>query len=118
MLLRLLPIVDDFERGLSTLPADLAGLTWVDGIALIYRKLTLLLEAEGVSPIEAEGQAFDPTAHQAVTHEPSDSVPEGHVICQVQRGYRLGDRVLRPALVRVSSGPKPTLDAEAAPPDD
>ena len=118
VLLRLLPIVDDFERGLSTLPADLAGLTWVDGIALIYRKLTLLLEAEGVSPIEAEGQAFDPTAHQAVTHEPSDSVPEGHVICQVQRGYRLGDRVLRPALVRVSSGPKPTPDAEAAPPDD
>jgi molecular chaperone GrpE len=113
VLLRLLPIVDDFERALSTLPAELAGQPWVDGIALMYRKLQHLLEAEGVSPIEAEGQAFDPAAHQAVTHEPSDDVPEGHVIGQVQRGYRLGDRVLRPAVVRVSSGPSPAADAEA-----
>jgi len=114
VLIRLLPIVDDFERALATLPANVAGLTWVEGIVLIYRKLQLLLEAEGVSPMDDAGRPFDPSAHQAVTHEPSDTVPEGHVIDQVQKGYRQRDRVLRPAFVRVSSGPQPAPDAEAA----
>jgi len=118
VLVRLLPILDDFERALSTLPANLAGLTWVEGIGLVYRKLQLVLEGEGVSAIPAVGQPFDPTAHEAVTHEPSDSVPEGHVIGEVQKGFRLGERVLRPALVRVSSGPAPQPQPAAAPAGD
>ncbi len=107
LLARLLPIVDDFERAFATLPDNLSGLTWIGGVLLIQRKLQLLLEQEGVTPIEAEGQPFDPALHQAVTHEPSDSVPEGHIIGELQRGYRLGDQVLRPTMVRVSSGPPP-----------
>jgi len=105
VLTRLLPIVDDLERAFSTLPHNLAGLTWIGGILLIQRKLGLILEQEGVVPIEAVGQAFDPFTHEAVTHEPSDTVPEGHVISEVQKGYKMGDRVLRPSLVRVSCGP-------------
>jgi molecular chaperone GrpE len=105
VLTRLLPIVDDLERAFSTLPHNLAGLTWIGGILLIQRRLELLLEQEGVVPIEAVGQAFDPFAHEAVTHEPSETVPEGHVISEVQKGYKMGDRILRPTLARVSSGP-------------
>jgi len=116
VLSRLLPIVDDLERAFNTLPHNLSGLTWIGGILLIQRKLGLLLEQEGVVPIEAVGQAFDPFAHEAVTHEPSDTVPEGHVISEVQKGYKMGDRVLRPTLVRVSCGPltQATAGSEAA----
>lgn len=116
ILIRLLPIVDDFERALATLPANLSGLTWVEGVVLIYHKLRLLLEAEGVKPIEATGRPFDPVSHQAVTHEPSDDVPEGQVIGEVQKGYLQGDRVLRPALVRVSAGPAASPAADDIPP--
>jgi molecular chaperone GrpE len=111
VLSRLLPIVDDFERALSTVPAELAGLPWVEGVSLIYRKLQLLLEAEGVTPMDATGQPFDPSAHEAVTHEPSETVPAGYVIGQVQKGYRQRDRVLRPAFVRVSAGPQAVPEA-------
>ena len=116
VLTRLLPIVDDLERAFNTLPHNLAGLTWIGGILLIERKLELLLEQEGAVPIEAVGQAFDPFTHEAVTHEPSDTVPEGHVISELQKGYKMGDRVLRPTLVRVSCGPlpQPTAVSEAA----
>lgn len=104
---RLLPVVDDFERAFDTLPDDLSGLTWVDGMFLIQRKLQMLLEQSAVKPIEAVGCEFDPFAHQAVTHEPSESVPEGHVVGEMQRGYMMAERVLRPSMVRVSSGPLP-----------
>jgi molecular chaperone GrpE len=114
LLVRLLPIVDDFERAFETLPEDLspadpapASLNWLEGMQLVWRKLQLLLEQEGVVPIEAVGEAFDPFLHQAVTHEPSAEVPEGHIIAEMQRGYMVGDRVLRPSAVRVSSGPVP-----------
>jgi molecular chaperone GrpE len=109
----LLPVVDDFQRALETLPDGLADLTWIEGIKLIERKLELLLDQEGVEPIAAEGQPFDPFLHEAVTHEPSTTVPEGHVIGVMQKGYKLGDRVLRPSVVRVSSGPPPELELEA-----
>ena len=112
---RLLPIVDDLERAFSTLPHNLSGLTWIGGILLIQRKLELLLEQEGVVPIEAVGQPFDPFAHEAVTHEPSDTVAEGLVISELQKGYKMGDRVLRPAMVRVSSGPASQPQAESKP---
>ncbi|MFC2029137.1 nucleotide exchange factor GrpE [Chloroflexota bacterium] len=104
ILIRLLPIVDDFERAAETLPEDLTGSTWIEGVMLVQRKLCQLLEQAGVTPIDAVGQEFDPFAHEAATHEPSEVVPEGRVIDEMQGGYRLGDRVLRPSMVRVSSG--------------
>ena len=107
VLARLLPIADDFERAFETLPENLSSLTWIEGIALIHRKLQFLLEQAGVVPVQAVGQEFDPFLHEAVTHEPSSEVPAGHVIAELQKGYRMGDRVLRPSMVRVSSGPLP-----------
>ncbi len=113
VLRHILPIVDDFERAFDTLPGNLSGLTWIEGILLIRRKLDMLLEQSGVTPIHAVGEEFDPFAHQAVTHEPSDTVPPGHVIAELQKGYMISERVLRPSMVRVSSGPP--VEAEAEP---
>lgn len=113
VLVRLLPVVDDFERAFETLPADLASLTWVEGVELIRRKLRMLLEQDGVAPIEVVGREFDPFLHQAVTHEPSDGVPAGQIIDELQTGYRMGERVLRPSVVRVSAGPaEPEVEIE------
>jgi molecular chaperone GrpE len=105
VLARLLPIADDFERARETLPENPSPSSWAEGVLLIQRKLQALLDQDGVVPIAAEGAEFDPFLHQAITHEPSDTVPEGHVIGVTQKGYRMGDRVLRPSMVRVSSGP-------------
>jgi len=115
VLKHVLPIVDDFERALETLPGNLSGLTWIEGVLLIRRKLDMLLEQSGVAPIDAVGEEFDPFLHQAVTHEPSDTVPPGHVIAELQRGYKISERVLRPSMVRVSSGPPPDSEAEPEP---
>lgn len=111
LITKLLPIFDDFERAFQTLPSNLLSLTWIDGVALIYRRLQAILEAEGLTLIETEGQSFDPLLHEAVTYEESEEHDEGQIIGEVQRGYKLGDRVLRPALVRVAKG-KPVLEAE------
>lgn len=99
---RLLPVIDDFERAFQTLPLDLMSMTWLEGIALIQRKLQVLLEQEGVTVIEIEGQFFDPTLHQAVTYEESEEHEGGQIIGEVQKGYKIGDKVLRPSLVRVA----------------
>lgn len=112
LLVRLLPIVDDFERAFEVLPDNPTSATWVDGVRLIEQKLQGLLKQEGVAPIEAAGKEFDPFLHQALTHEPSEEVPEGQVIAEVQRGYQVGDRVLRPSVVRVSAGPPPEPEPE------
>jgi molecular chaperone GrpE len=101
-IIRLLPVMDDFERAFRTLPLELMGMTWLEGIALVQRKLQILLEQEGVTVIETEGQMFDPTLHQAVTHEESEEHKEGQIIGEVQKGYKMGDKVLRPSLVRVA----------------
>ena len=101
-IVKLLPVMDDFERAFQTLPLDLMGMTWLEGIALIQRKLQVLLEQEGVAVIESEGQMFDPTLHQAVTHEESEEHEEGQIMGEVQKGYKMGDKVLRPSLVRVA----------------
>ena len=111
LITRLLPIFDDFERAFQTLPSNLLSLTWIDGVALIYRRLQAILDGEGLTPMETEGQSFDPLVHEAVTYEESAEHQEGQIIGEVQRGYKLGDRVLRPALVRVAKG-KPVLEAE------
>jgi molecular chaperone GrpE len=105
LLRKLLPVVDDFERALETLPANLSQLTWCEGVLLIRHKLGSILESEGVKPIEADGQAFDPRYHEAVTYEEAPGYAEGQIIGEVQRGYVLGERVLRPALVRVARAP-------------
>jgi len=96
---RFLPIMDDLERALQARPADLP---WAAGIDLIYRKLQSILDSEGVKRIEAEGQAFDPNFHEAISQEQCDELPSGHVVAVVQNGYMLGEKVLRPAMVRVS----------------
>jgi molecular chaperone GrpE len=101
LIARLLPVLDDFDRAFQTLPQDLRDLTWVDGVMLISRKMRAMLESEGLKPIEAMGKPFDPNYHEAVIHEESDQ-PEGLVIGELQKGYMLGDRVLRPTMVKVS----------------
>jgi len=101
LIINILPVLDDLERALASLDIRLAGLTWFDGIRLIYRKLLLVLENAGVSQIEAEGQTFDPRFHEAMMHGEG---PEGKVVAEVQRGYKLHDRVLRPAMVVVGRG--------------
>ncbi|MEO7666649.1 MAG: nucleotide exchange factor GrpE [Dehalococcoidia bacterium] len=101
LIINLLPIVDDFERAFKSLDISLSGMTWFDGIQLIYRKLLVLLENAGVRPIQSEGQEFDPKLHEAVAHVAGD---EGKVVSEVQRGYMLHDRVLRPAMVAVGNG--------------
>ncbi len=105
LLRRLLPVVDDFERAFATLPSNLSQLTWCEGILLVKHKLDAILESEGVKPIEAEGKEFDPRYHEAVTYEQVSGYEEGQIIGQVQRGYTLGERVLRPAMVRVAKSP-------------
>jgi molecular chaperone GrpE len=96
---KVLPALDDLERALQNRPADDA---WASGIELIARKLQNMLDGEGLKRIEAKGMAFDPNFHEAISHEPSDEVESGHVIDIVQNGYMLGERVIRPALVRVA----------------
>ena len=98
LIINVLPILDDLERALGSLDVRLAGLTWFEGIALIHRKILILLENAGVSIIQAEGQQFDPREHEAVMHAEGE---EGKVLAEVQRGYKLYDRVLRPAMVVV-----------------
>jgi molecular chaperone GrpE len=112
LLRKLLPVVDDFERAMATLPASLGQLTWCEGVLLIQHKLGAVLESEGVKPIETEGQAFDPRYHEAVTYEEVSDHEEGQIIGVVQRGYTLGERVLRPALVRVAKAPVPQAEED------
>lgn len=104
LLSKLLVVVDDFDRAIANMPAELARLAWVEGIAAIDRKLDLLMLSEGLTPIEAVGRQFDPHEHEAVLREDRPDVPEGTVVAELQRGYRLRDRVLRPAMVAVAEG--------------
>jgi molecular chaperone GrpE len=94
-----LPILDDLERALQNRPI---GDAWTEGIDLIRRKVQSMLESEGVKRIDAEGAAFDPNFHEAISTEPVDGVESGCVVGIVQNGYMLGDRVIRPAQVRVA----------------
>ena len=96
---KILPALDDLERALQNRPADNA---WASGIELIARKLQNVLDSEGIKRIEAEGVEFDPNFHEAISHEPADGVKSGFVIGVVQNGYMLGERVIRPAMVRVA----------------
>ncbi len=96
---KVLPVLDDLERALQNRSAEDA---WANGIELVVRKFQSILESEGVKTIEALGAEFDPNFHEAISHEPADGAESGSVIGVVQNGYMLGDRVIRPALVRVA----------------
>ena len=102
---KLLSVLDDFDRALENVPPDTDD-AWVDGVRLVERKLRNVLESEGVTQIEATGLPFDPNFHEAVVHEETADHPDNPVIDELQRGYLLHDRVLRPALVRVANNPK------------
>lgn len=99
---RYLTVLDDLERAMKTRPTEGPATSWADGIELVQRKLQNILEAEGVQRIPAETEEFNPNRHEAITHEDSPDHTSGQIIEVVQQGYMLGDRVLRPALVRVA----------------
>lgn len=98
LILNLLQVLDDFERAFNSISSHLAGLTWIQGITLIYRKLQGILESQGLQEIRAAGQPFDHTFHEVVAHGEGE---EGVVLEEVQKGYMLHDRVIRPTLVVV-----------------
>ena len=102
VLKRFLDVVDDLDRALKNKPKNEEGANWAGGIELIYRKLLTSLENEGVQVIQAEGQTFDPSLHEAISQEDHPDLESGQVIATVQQGYTLGERVLRPARVRVA----------------
>ena len=103
----LLPILDDFERAWMALPNELRHLTWLDGVLQINSKLFAVLQRHGVTPIEAVGKDFNPIEHEAVMREDDgDPAEQTAIVAELQRGYRLHERVLRPSLVKVGK-PKP-----------
>jgi molecular chaperone GrpE len=97
-----LGVLDDLRRALKDRPAIPEAEPWMAGIELIHQKLLSILDANGVEPVSGEGMPFDPNLHEAVTYEESGDHQSGHVIEVLQEGYRLGDRILRPARVRVA----------------
>ena len=101
LILNMLPVLDDLERALGNVPDELAESPWIDGIRHIYRKLQAVLDAQGVSVIEAEGKDFDPNFHEAVMSVEGE---EGKVIEETQKGYKLRNRVIRPTKVKVGEG--------------
>ncbi|MCH8160654.1 MAG: nucleotide exchange factor GrpE [Chloroflexi bacterium] len=112
LIINLLPLMDDIERALKNVDPKLSGLTWIDGIWMIYRKFEAVLQNAGVTEIEADAQQFDPTVHEAISEVDGE---EGKVLSVVQKGYKLGDRVIRPAMVVVGKGggeQKESIDGE------
>jgi molecular chaperone GrpE len=101
---KVLSLADDFDRAIEARPASIADDPWFEGIAAIDRKLRSLLESEGVTSIDASpGRPFDPREHEAIANVPGTDRPDGEIVNEVRRGYRLRDRVIRPALVAVAS---------------
>lgn len=106
LLSRLLPIVEDFKRAFESTPTALNGDPWLEGIRLVERKVKSVLEAESVTPIELKpGDAFDPGRHEAVLYQEVKGFSEGEVVAEIETGYLIGDRILRPSLVVVAKGP-------------
>jgi molecular chaperone GrpE len=105
---KVLNLADDFDRAIEARPESIAADPWFEGVSAIDRKLRQLLECEGVTVIDgARGTRFDPRDHEAIANVPGTGRPEGEIVEQVRRGYRLRDRVLRPALVAVAAGSGP-----------
>lgn len=104
LILKLLPVLDDFARALGSVPQNMADADWVQGMAFIERKLMAILEEEGLKRIDAEGKEFDPWEHEAMFCEESSDHDEGKVKAVLRDGYKLHDRVIRPAQVVVIQG--------------
>ena len=108
---KVLGLADDFDLAIEARPESIADDPWFEGVSAIDRKLRTLLESEGVSAIDARpGTAFDPREHEAIAYVPGTAHGEGEIVEQVRRGYRLRDRVLRPALVAVAAGDPATTE--------
>ena len=99
---KVLPVIDDFDRAMDNLPAEIADNSWFDGLNGVVRKLNRILESINAERIPAVGELFDPNVHEALSMEPSDEHESGHVTRELQAGYRIGDRIIRPALVYVA----------------
>ena len=112
LLSQILPTLDDLERALEAADARLMGLTWIDGIRLIYRKLQVILEAQGIKEIPAVGEQFDPRFHEAALF--SEGEEEGKILQEFQKGYMVYDRVLRPSMVKVGKG-RLTAETQSVP---
>lgn len=112
----LLPIVDNLERALGHVEDKTSGLAL--GVEMILKQFAGVLSNQGLEPIPAKGEPFDPNVHEALTHQPSVEYPADVVMEEFQRGYRLGDFVLRPTQVVVSSGPPAPVATEAGPAND
>jgi len=97
-----LEILDDLERALANRPQVGEGADWANGIDLVYKKWLKALESDDIKPMQADGQIFDPNLHEAISQEANDDYESGEIIEVVQNGYMIGDRVLRPARVRVA----------------
>jgi molecular chaperone GrpE len=109
LLRKVLVVADDFDRAIDARPESIASDPWFEGVSAIDRKLRQLLDSEGVTEVDAApGTAFDPREHEAIANVPGTGRPEGEIVEQIRRGYRLRDRVLRPALVAVAAGSGPT----------
>lgn len=108
---KLLEVLDNFDRALDTVPADLRGQSWVEGIWLVERKLRDILASEGLEEVGSVGKPFDPYVHEAIAHVDS-SEPEGTVVDEVRKAYKLHDRILRPALVTVAKAPSEGNDTK------
>ena len=115
---KVLALADDFDRAIESRPESFAGDPWAEGIAAIDRKLRLLLDSEGVVEIDASsGRAFDPREHDAIANIPHSDHPEGAIVEEVRRGYRLRDRVIRPALVVIAAPTEGSARETGAPGD-
>jgi molecular chaperone GrpE len=113
---KVLALADDFDLAIEARPSAIASDPWVEGVVAIDRKLRALLESEGVSQIDASpGTPFDPREHEAIANVPGTGRPEGEIVNEIRRGYRLRDRVVRPALVAVASEPEQTGTAPTEP---
>jgi molecular chaperone GrpE len=99
---RFLDVMDDLDRALKNRPKEGDGAAWADGVELANRKFYTILESSGVTPIDAQGQYFDPNLHEAISNEEAEGFEDGQIIEVVKQGYLIGDRVLRPAQVRVA----------------
>lgn len=115
VLAQFLPVVDDLQRALAAIPAEERESGWVQGVGMIETKLSGILERSGVTQIEAIGQPFDPSIHEAVATDPGT---DGSTVVEVyQPGYRLRDLLLRPAMVRTGAGQSATPPGNGAAPD-
>src|SRR3989441_868755 len=101
-----LAVLDSFDRAFTSLPKEFAHFTWVEGIGMIQAQLFGILHRSGVTPIESQGKKFNPIEHEAVAYEETSAYPEETVTAELQRGYKLQDQVLRPALVKIAREPQ------------